>query len=120
MTRNDTLICNIAADLGEVGTEGLGKFREAERGRSRIIASSVGKRHHCGIAERQEVFKTAAEVFERFLNAREIDPARGVVTRILNRPAEQLICGRNVCPQLVGECLFGGNRRLKLFWIDGV
>jgi len=113
-------IGNGTANLGEVRTERLREFREAERSRPRVLAPAISERRHREVAEGQKFFEPAAEVLERAFDARQIDAVHGVVTRVFDRLFEQRTGRCNVGAQLVGECLLGGDGRLELFGTGGI
>src|SRR5207342_3345976 len=89
-------IGNGTANLGEVRTERLCKFRKAERSRPRILAPALGERTHGDIAEGQKFFEAAAEVLEGAFYARQVDAVLGVVARVFDCPFEQRSGRRNV------------------------
>ena len=63
-------IGNVAANLGEVRTEGPRELREAKRGGPRFLAPAISERTHCQVADTHKFFQTAAEVLKRAVDAR--------------------------------------------------
>ena len=102
-----------APDFRQVRAEGLRVLLKAERGSFRLVALAVGKPAHRLFADSQKPVEATSDVFERAFDARQVDAVLGPVVRILDRPLQQRLDFVDVLPQLIGQRLLGGGRRLR-------